>query len=124
MTDAEYQMLYGWYPGETHGSIKSAERVRKFAEVLTPRWLAEKMLDMVSDEERGEGVAQIDKTVFEPCCGEGAFITCVLRRKLANAKTPADKIRACQTCYGLDIQYDNVLICREKLTEIAVKNGV
>ena len=128
MTDAEYQMIYGWFDDDAHNGIKSAERVRKFAEVLTPRWLAEKMIDEIP------GAGEIEATVFEPCCGEGAFITCILRRKLAIAKTYAQKLaiaktyaqklRACQTCYGLDIQYDNVLICREKLIKIAVKNGV
>lgn len=117
MTDAEYQAKYGWFDDDTHG-IKSKERVRKFAEVLTPRWLAEKMIDEIP------GASEIESTAFEPCCGEGAFITCVLRRKLARAKTYAQKLRSCQACYGIDIQYDNVLICREKMIKIAMDNGV
>ena len=118
MTDAEYQAKYGWFDEDAHNGIKSKERVRKFAEVLTPRWLAEKMIDMIP------GTSEIESTVFEPCCGEGAFITCVLRRKLALAKTYAQKLRACQTCYGIDIQYDNVVICRDKLVKIAMDSGV
>lgn len=118
MTDDEYKVKYGWFDEDAHNGIKSTERVRKFAEVLTPRWVAEKMIDLIP------GASEIESTVFEPCCGEGAFITCVLRRKLALAKTYAQKLRACQTCYGIDIQYDNVLICREKLIKIAMKNGV
>ena len=118
MTDAEYQEKFGWFPDDAHEGIKSLERVHKFAEVLTPRWMAEKMLDEVP------GVSDIEATVFEPCCGEGAFITRVLLRKLSHAHSYTEKLRSCQTCYGLDIQYDNVLICREKLTQIAVENGV
>lgn len=116
-SNAWYQAKYGWFENGTNG-VKSAERVRKYAEVLTPRWLAEKMADMVP------GAYDKDATVFEPCCGEGAFITVVLRHKLEAARGYAQKLRACQTCYGLDIQYDNVLICRENLVKIAVSHGV
>jgi hypothetical protein len=76
------------------------------------------MLDEVPD------VRLPDATVFEPACGEGAFLTCVLRRKLACARTDDERVRACQTCYGIDIQYDNVEICRAKLTAIARDHGV
>jgi hypothetical protein len=115
-SDVYYQTKYGWYD---HGSaVKSDERKRRFGEVFTPRWIVEKMLDEVPD------VGNVEKTVFEPCCGEGAFITCVLRRKLARARTEAERVRACQTCYGLDIQLDNVEICRARMTAIAASHGV
>lgn len=117
MTDAEYQAKYGWFEGDFTG-IKSDARVRAYAEVYTPRWMAEKMCDEIP------GASDVDATVFEPACGEGAFLTCVLRRKLATARTDDECVRACQTCYGIDIQYDNVLACREKLTAIAVAAGV
>lgn len=116
-TDADYQREYGWFDGEFSG-VKSDERRRKFGEVYTPRWLAERMIDEIP------GSCSIESTVFEPCCGEGAFITCILRRKLALARSYKDKLRACQTCYGLDIQPDNVEICRAKMTAIAVNAGV
>lgn len=117
MTDAEYKAMYGDFDDDFSG-VKSAERKHKYGEVLTPRWLAEKMLDEIP------AAAEIEKTVFEPACGEGAFITCVLRRKLARAHSYAEKLRACQTCYGLDIQEDNVEICRDKLSQIACAAGV
>lgn len=116
-TDADYQREYGWFDGEFSG-VKSDERRRKFGEVFTPRWLAEKMIDEIP------GATEIEKTVFEPCCGEGAFITCILRRKLARARDYAEKIRACQTCYGIDIQLDNVQTCRARLAAIATGAGV
>ena len=117
MTDAEYQAKYGWFEGDFTG-VKSAERARKYAEVYTPRWMAEKMCDEIP------GASDVDATVFEPACGEGAFLTCILRRKMAVARDDAERIRACQTCYGIDIQYDNVLACREKLSRIAADHGV
>ena len=85
---------------------------------VVPRWMAEKMIDEIP------GCEDPTSTVFEPACGEGAFLTCVLRRKLARASGYADKIRACQTCYGIDIQYDNVTACRAKLAQIAMDAGV
>lgn len=118
MTDAEYKALYGDFDDAAFNGVKSAERKHKYGEVLTPRWVVEKMLDEVPE------VAEIEKTVFEPACGEGAFITCVLRRKLARASSCAEKLRACQTCYGIDIQKDNVEICRDKLSQIACTAGV
>ena len=117
MTDAEYQAIFGWFDAGFSG-VKSKERSRKFGEVFTPRWLAEKMIDELP------GASEVEKSVFEPCCGEGAFITCILRRKLANTRSYAEKIRACQTCYGIDIQLDNVRACRARLTAIATSAGV
>lgn len=118
MTDEEYQQKYGGFDDDFTG-IKSKDRVKKYAEVLTPRWLAEKMVDLCEPN-----VSEPDKTFFEPACGEGAFITVVLRRKLEKSKTNNDKIRSCQTVYAVDIQYDNVLITRDKLTTIAMSFGV
>lgn len=113
-----YKAKYGWFEGDFNG-IKSKERSRKFAEVLTPRWLAEMMVDACEPE-----VSRVESNFFEPACGEGAFITVVLRRKLERATSQRDKVRACQTCYGVDIQYDNVQITRENLAQIAASFGV
>lgn len=85
--DEWYRRKYGTFDGGK--GFNSKDRVRKFGEVFTPRWMVEKMLDEVPD------VENVEKTVFEPCCGEGAFITCVLRRKLARARTDAERVRAC-----------------------------
>ena len=117
MTNAEYQAIFGWFDDGFSG-VKSKERTRKYGEVFTPRWVAEKMIDEIP------GASEVGSTVFEPCCGEGAFIACVLRRKLARARSHTEKIRACQTCYGIDIQYDNVCACRARLTAIATGAGV
>ena len=117
MTDKEYQDKFCWFDGDFSG-VKSKERTRKFGEVFTPRWIVEKMLDEIP------GCSEIGKTVFEPACGEGAFLCCVLRRKLEAAKTDAESVNACKDCYGVDIQYDNVILCRRKLVAIASAYGV
>lgn len=117
-TTQEYQEKYGWFEEETHSGVKSLNRKMDYGEVLTPRWLVEMMLDDTPTS------GDIPSKVFEPCCGEGAFITCVLRRKLNKATTYSEKIQSCQTCYGVDIQYDNVQRCRQKMVGIAVSFGV
>lgn len=125
-TDQWYKDTYGYFPEDEHEGIKSEERVKEYAEVLTPKWLVEKMIDMVAEaseeDVKSNQCANINdpkSTVFEPCCGEGAFITSVLKRKLSASKTYDEKLLSCKHCYGIDIQYDNVLICRDKLTKIA-----
>ena len=50
--------------------IKSRERVRDHGEVLTPRRVVKKMLDMPGLKETCESLTA---TIFEPGVGEGAF---------------------------------------------------
>jgi hypothetical protein len=58
--------------------IKSKRRVADHGEVFTPRWLVEKMLDLVKGE-----TERIDSRFLEPACGSGNFLVPVLQRKLA-----------------------------------------
>ena len=58
--------------------IKSKRRVADHGEVFTPRWLVEKMLDLVKGE-----TERIDSRFLEPACGNGNFLVRILQRKLA-----------------------------------------
>lgn len=83
MTDAEYQAKYGWFDDDAHNGIKSKERVHKFAEVLTPRWLAEKMIDMIpgaSEIEVSEKSQRFQRKFRETNKGRkaAAFILCFM----------------------------------------------
>ena len=70
----------------------------------------------------------IKVSVFiEPACGEGAFLTEILRRKLAvvkkrYGKSPFDYERyavlAVSSIYGVDILADNAEVCRSNLFDI------
>ena len=62
--------------------VKSRQRVQDHAEVLTPAWLVDDMLDLVKDESE-----RIDSRFLEPACGTGNFLVRVLARKLATVKT-------------------------------------
>lgn len=95
------------------GGVVSAQRAREFAEVLTPRWVVDKMLDEVPD------VCDPHKTVFDPGCGRGAFIVAALERKLLRAASADERLWACRSCYGIDIQYDNVQTTRERCAQLA-----
>ena len=64
---------------------------------------------------------------LEPACGEGAFLTEILRRKLAvvkkrYGKSPFDYERyavlAVSSIYGVDILADNAEVCRSNLFDI------
>lgn len=108
--------------------IKSKKRVQDHGEVFTNEREVKAMLDMVKDESE-----RIDSRVLEPACGNGAFVTEVLRRKLKTVKkssTPKgrktvsipdyEKLSALAVAcvYGIDIMIDNVVECRQRLYDI------
>ena len=102
--------------------IKSKERVSEHGEVFTSEREVNAMLDLVKPE-----TERIDSRFLEPACGEGAFLTEILRRKLAAVKNRYGKnaadyerysVLAVTSIYGVDIQADNAAICRANLYEI------
>ena len=102
--------------------IKSRQRVRDFGEVFTSPREVNAMLDLVKPE-----TERIDSRFLEPACGEGAFLTEILRRKLAAVKSrygksPYDYERyavvAVTSIYGIELLPDNAAACREKLFAI------
>jgi type I restriction-modification system DNA methylase subunit len=52
------------------------------------------------------------KTFCDPSCGNGQFLSEVLIRKLENGIALE---QALATIYGVDIMFDNVEVCRERL---------
>ena len=90
------------------GIDRSAQRIRQSAEVFTPTALVQEMLsrlpvELFSDE---------TKTVIDPSCGDGQFLSEVLIRKLENGIAFEDALR---NIYGIDIKFDNVELCRNRL---------
>ncbi len=101
--------------------IKSRKRVRDHGEVFTPDWLVRDMCDLV-----GAACDDVGTRFLEPACGDGNFLTEILRRKLRAARRVAggradtatfrrEAFRALTSLYGIDILADNVLACRAKL---------
>lgn len=99
--------------------VINRERVAEYGEVLTAEREVEAMLDLVSAE-----AARIDSRFLEPACGNGNFLTAILRRKLETAArlyraNPAEyreqSLFALACVYGIDILPDNAQASRDRL---------
>ena len=110
----EYQQL--------SSQIKSKERVSQRGEVFTAEREVNAMLDLVANE-----CLRPDSRFLEPACGDGNFLSAILKRKLAELrrkykKSPRDyeklSIVAIGSLYGVDIMNDNVEACRKRLFSI------
>ena len=104
------------------GQTKSKQRVADHGEVFTAEREVNAMLDLVKQE-----TERIDSRFLEPACGDGNFLTEILRRKLAVVKSRYGKnaadyeryaVIAVTSIYGVDILQDNVDECRSRLFEI------
>lgn len=102
--------------------IKSKERVAQRGEVFTAEREVNAMLDLVEHE-----CLRPDSRFLEPACGDGNFLSAILRRKLTELRRKYKKsardyeklaIVAIGSLYGVDIMNDNVLACRERLFRI------
>lgn len=101
--------------------IKSKKRVTDFGEVYTDIQQVKDMLDLIPED-----AAQIGTTYFEPAMGDGNFLEEILRRKLDKALSEADSkeelriniLRSVMSIYGVDIQKDNVLEARKRMSSV------
>jgi hypothetical protein len=102
--------------------IKSKKRVADHGEVFTPRWLVEKMLDLVKGE-----TERIDSRFLEPACGSGNFLVPVLQRKLAAVEAKFGRsdferrhhaLLALMCCYGIELLADNIAECRANMLDV------
>ncbi len=101
---------------------KTKKRVRDHGEVFTNEREVNAMLDMVKEE-----TDNIESTFLEPACGDGNFLSEILRRKLQMVfnryKKELDNyemysIIAITSLYGVDILQDNVDACIDRLYNI------
>lgn len=83
-------------------------RVKITGEVFTPTALVQQILDHLDPSIFQDS----QKTVIDPCCGDGQFLGEVLIRKLERGLTFE---QALSTVYGVDLMQDNVALCRERL---------
>ncbi len=108
--------------GAAMSLIKSKKRVADHAEVFTPSWMVEAMLDLVKFETQ-----RIDSRFLEPACGSGNFLVEVLKRKLAAVELKYGKsdferrhfaLFGVMCIYGIELLPDNIAECRANLLEI------
>jgi hypothetical protein len=93
--------------------VKSRHRVKTYGEVLTPRYMVDRMLDLVRDELEA-GSEFVDKTFLEPAAGDGNFLVAILHRKLRAVEKrypfeewPAASLYALASIYGIELLEDN-----------------
>ena len=107
---------------QQRSQIKSKERVSERGEVFTAEREVNAMLNLVANE-----CLRPDSRFLEPACGDGNFLSAILKRKLTELrrkykKSPRDyekqAIVAIASLYGVDIMNDNVIACRERLFSI------
>lgn len=106
--------------------IVSKRRIADHGEVFTAAREVNAMLDLVKQETQ-----RIDSRFLEPTCGKGAFLTEILRRKLAivseryrRNSTDYERyaVLAVASIYGIDLLPDNVADCRALLLGICIEN--
>jgi hypothetical protein len=99
--------------------VKSKKRVADHGEVFTSEREVNAMLDLVKDE-----TERIESRFLEPACGNGNFLAEILNRKLKvvdarYAKSQLEweryAIITISSIYGVEIQEDNTIECRERL---------
>ena len=102
--------------------IRSKKRVADHGEVFTPRWLVERMLDLVEGE-----TERIDSRFLEPACGSGNFLVPILQRKLAAVEVKYGRVAfekrhyallGLMCCYGIELLPDNIAECRANMLEV------
>jgi len=96
--------------------IRSKERITKTAEIFTPEWAVEIMLDNIDNSVFKDGT----KTFADIACGDGNILVGILKRRLARGVPPE---LAIYTLYGFDIMADNIQLAKLRLSEIAVAAG-
>ena len=105
--------------------VRNTDRVNHYGEVFTPNWFVKQMLDCLS----GDPVADLSKSVLDPSCGNGQFLTEALRRKLVTAakfyvdsleqeQYEFDCMRALSKLYGIDINADTAKEARGRMAAI------
>lgn len=102
--------------------VVSKRRVSDHGEVYTAKREVDAMLNLVKHE-----CERIDSRFLEPACGTGNFLSEIFTRKLevitlryskSQIEFERNAVIAAGSIYGVDILLDNVLACRERLTNI------
>ena len=102
--------------------IKTKKRVVDHGEVFTADREVQSMCDLVKEE-----TSRIDSRFLEPACGDGNFLSEILKRKLTAVKNQYGRyvsdyekysFVAVSSIYGIDILDDNVVECRKRLYDM------
>jgi len=86
-------------------------RVKETEEIFTPTVLVQECLDLL-ETIHPDCFTDPTKTFLDNCCGDGQFLSEVLIRKMEHGSTFE---QALSTIYGVEMQQDNVDLCRNRL---------
>ena len=84
-------------------------RIKQTAEVFTPTYKAQELLD----EYPQELFSNPTKTFIDSSCGDGQFLSEVIIRKMERSGCTLEQ--ALSTTYGVELMEDNVKLCKERL---------
>ena len=105
-------------------------RIKQTAEVFTPTWVVQEMLDKL-EEENPTLFLDPTNTYLDNSCGDGQFLSEVVIRKMERSGCTLEQVLS--TTYGVEFMEDNVIECRKRLAgpdptpeilEIVTKNIV
>lgn len=103
--------------------IRSKTRVIELAEVFTPEYLVQEMLDCIPSTEW-----KLESRILEPSCGNGNFLVEAMAKKLqlvskknTQEEMLFDTLVAVSTIYGIDISQLNIEEARIRLREMIIK---
>lgn len=106
--------------------VKSKQRVADHGEVFTAEREVEAMCDLVKQE-----TERIDSRFLEPACGDGNFLSVILKRKLTVVTKKyrrsaydweRNSLLALGSIYGVDIMLDNVLAAKSAYLRFGIKS--
>ena len=89
--------------------------MKNHGEVCTASKEVDAMLELVKEE-----FDTPDKLFLEPACGDGNFLTAILKKKLANAPANNEEyiISVLKSIYGADLLQDNITTAQKRIAEI------
>ena len=86
-------------------------------EFFTPFSIVQKMCDKIPDSDW----ADPEKTWLEPCMGDGNFVCYIIWNRIQHG---IDWQTALKTLYGVELMFDNVLECHDRVIDLLTKLGI
>ena len=86
-------------------------------EFFTPFSIVQKMCDKIPDSDW----ADPEKTWLEPCMGDGNFVCYITWNRIQHG---IDWQTALKTLYGVELMFDNVLECHDRVIDLLTKLGI
>ena len=87
-------------------------RIKQTAEVFTPTWKVQEILDEIEKEDT-ELFLNSNKTFLDETCGDGQILSEVVIRKMEQSNCTLEQTLS--TIYGVELMEDNVKLCKERL---------